>query len=581
MKGFLIMKKNKYIYEIFLNDSFISKDLWLLYLENISHFIGFFKKWEFVIILEKNVVRYFIKSSIKLPLSLGIEGFLLKETGDFGEISKKTSGFYCNSISDNLIDIYNQFQKKQKLLKQVSIKFRYFGKWKSIHSKLIYEKNAILKAKKMFMCIPQVILSIDFKSNKSFFYKKIPKYLNIEKIVHLLTNHKDNALFQVDTFPYLENNFYLSHSDYDFDKHSLVIGASGSGKSKFLSLLISNIYKHNQNKYKIVVIDPHDALKEELAGIYSSRVIDFKNEQTSIDLFQNNLSDINAFVELTLSLFKDLMNDYYNSKLERVLRFSTYLLILKQDFSFVSLRSLLLDLEYRNSCINDLKMVLPSNISYFFLTEFNELKTKSYNEAIAPIIAFIDEIQMVPVFNGKFTLSSLKEVIENNFLSLFSLNRLSLGDKVTKTIAGFLMQQIFLLAQEQVLDKHLIVIIDEVAILENPILTRFLSELRKYNTSVILAGQYFHQISDELRESILANTSNYYLFRTSKTDAEILEKNLTIKLVNDDTIQNRCNLLTGLKNRECLVRISSNGTLYPVFKAITRNFYPEVKVEKN
>ncbi|MDE5539655.1 MAG: DUF87 domain-containing protein, partial [Bacilli bacterium] len=397
----------------------------------------------------------------------------------------------------------------------------------------------------------------------------------------MLKNESNNSLLSVDTFPYLENNYYIQHDSYDFAKHSLVIGSSGSGKSKFLALLIERINKINRGKYKVVVIDPHDALKDDLQGISSSKVIDFQDISRSIDIFKNSITDINASVELMLSLFRTLISDGYNGRLERVLRYSVYLLMQKGDFSFLNLRKLLLDLDYRNGLISELKRVVPVSVSYFFLTDFNELKNQSYNEAIAPIIAFIDEMQMIPVFNSEEKLEGIKEVVENNFLSVFSLNRLKIGDKGTKTIAGILMQQLFLLGQERTSLEHLIVVVDEVSVIENSILQRFLAEMRKYNVSVILAGQYFSQISAELKEAILANTSNYYIFRVSKNDAMALKNNIEIKIVNSDKDEDKYKMLTDLKARECLVRISKNGYVYPAFKARTVDYItkPHLKVE--
>jgi len=164
----------------------------------------------------------------------------------------------------------------------------------------------------------------------------------------------------------------------------------------------------------------------------------------SYAIFKNKFKDIAVMVELTLSLLKNLLQDVYNSKLERVLRFSIYLLNVNQSFSFHNLRILILDMEYRNDLLRNLKKELPASVSYFFLTEFNELKTNSYNEAIAPIISFIDEMEMVPVFNNDTLNGSVEETLKNNQLSIFSLSRIHLGEKVIKTIAGFLIQQIFL-----------------------------------------------------------------------------------------------------------------------------------------
>lgn len=159
--------------------------------------------------------------------------------------------------------------------------------------------------------------------------------------------------------------------------------------------------------------------------------------------------------------------------------------------------------------------------------------------------------------------------MQDTFLTIFSLNRLQFGDKVVRTLAGLLMQQLFLLAQTCSSDQHLLIIIDEVAIVENPILPRFLSELRKYGVSVFLAGQYFAQISSSLRDSIFANTSNYYLFRTSRADANLLSQNLEIKLVGSEDQSDQAKLLASLKSRECLAQISHDGKILPIFKAHT------------
>ena len=103
------------------------------------------------------------------------------------------------------------------------------------------------------------------------------------------------------------------------------MGSSGTGKSKFISLLINNINKNEtlKQKYRIVVIDPHSSLENDIGGI--GRVIEFKNDLNSIDLFINNKEDTVTSTELLLDLFKSLISERFNPKLERVLRHSIYL----------------------------------------------------------------------------------------------------------------------------------------------------------------------------------------------------------------------------------------------------------------
>ena len=65
---------------------------------------------------------------------------------------------------------------------------------------------------------------------------------------------------------------------------------------------------------------------------------------------------------------------------------------------------------------------------------------------------------------------------------------------------------------------------------------------------------------------------NYYIFRVSKLDANILVDNFNMKIPLDDTRERKIKLLTELNNRECIVRVDSNGVLLPAFKGKTIDF---------
>lgn len=568
--------------EIYLTKKFVSNEEWKELINTVSNYNGLLRRWKIVITNNKNQIRYFIKTKCSLPATINnLSSFLLKPVKEINLPKQNYTLFSLPKVGSSIIDLINYSEIRNKgTLKYLEISFLKLYRDK-IKSKITFylEKKGIIKKYNVIFAIPTSILSADFEGNKRYFYKSSPKYLEINKILHLLNTDFNNALLSIDTFPYLQGNFYLNQNNFSFDKHSIIMGASGCGKSKFISLLINNINKNEsiKQKYKVVVIDPHAALEIDIGGI--GKVIDFKSNLDSIDLFINNSDDIVSSTELLLDLLKSLIANQYNSKLERVLRHSIHLLLTDESFNFRNLRKIILDLEYRNNLIKKLKYNLPVSVIDFFLSDFNDLKTKSYGEAISPIIGFIDEMEMIPVFNSEQNSENLKNTIHDNFLILFSLDRTKLGDKVTKTISGLIMQQLLTIVQKQEIDEHIIFIIDEVAVVENPILSRYLSEARKYNLSLILAGQYFNQISDELKNSIFANVINYFIFRVSKLDANVLVDNFNMKIPLDNSKERKIKLLTELNNRECIVRIDSNGILLPAFKAITLNYksIPRIK----
>ncbi len=573
-----------YIYEIYLTNKKTDKNDWEQLIKTISNYNGLFHKWYLFITFDKNLVRYFIHTRCLLPSSInGLKQFILKETDiitlDINTYKKSypTITFF----EKNALDIYDYIEIKNKgILKQIKITLVKITNTKIWHNtKLYIEKNNIIKRKILLFNLPSMLLAANFETNYKLIFKKSPNYLDISKSLHLLKTNSNQALFKIDTFPYLQGTYYLDLNSINFAKHSIVLGASGTGKSKFISLLINNIYRNPslKLKYKIIVIDPHASLEKDIGGI--GQVIDFHNRKDSINLFSNS-KDIIVSVELLLDLFKGLI-DHYNPKLERVLRHSLYLLLSSHVFNFNTLRKVLLNLEYRNGLLKENKNLKESVIEFFF-SEFNEIKTKSYDEAISPIIAFIDEIEMLPVFNQETLEENLESTIEHNFLTIFSLDRTKLGNRITKTISGLLMQQLLTLVQDYTFTEHIIFIVDEVAVVQNPILSRFLAEARKYNLSLFLAGQYFNQIDKDLKSAIFSNAINYYIFRVAKMDAVSLVENINMKIPLHDDIEHKIKMITDLQDRECLIRIEANNILLPAIKGKTVDFtsIPRVNVTK-
>ena len=569
------------ISEIYLTSKFVSKESWHVMFLKLAKYVGSFSKFQVFVVCEMNKLHYYIKTDVVLPTMLGdISDFMFCESSVHWIFSYERGVPYINQLDDTIIDIMDkQYLKKCFDIKILEINFRLTGDKLFSYGYLYINEQGEFIRRRLFKTLPEVLLSIDFSKNKKYTYQSPPKYLDFHKALSLLQSDSVQAIFSVSTFPYFSKDYYLNLSTYSFDKHALIVGASGSGKSKFISLLISRLattldYKL---KYKIVVIDPHASLEEDVGGIPNSSVIDFERMESSINLFINSTDNIVVSVELLLSLLSSYMKDLYNSKLERVLRHSLLLLLYHNIFSFQNLRKLLLEVEYRESLLSD---DLPDSITSFFLTDFNELKNKYYNESMAPILSFLDEMEFISVFQNECSDAlSLQEIIHQNFLTLFSLNRNILGESCVKTISGLIMQQLITLIQDRKIDEHIIFIVDEVSVVENPILLKFLSEARKFGLSLILVQQYFDQISGKLQEAIFANVVNYYVFRVSRRDASILSSNISMKLSRDNSEENRISMLINLGDRECVVRLGSRGVLLPAFQARTVDFVPIKRVK--
>ncbi len=575
----------KYTFELYILTEQLTAEHWSKLYQALLSRLGVLGKFEITLSCNENVVRFFISCNKDIgPLSNGTEGILLKPAGAEELTVPKTSAKerFLQLVPDgNILDLKEKVAiRSHKDLLFATCKLRAFNSTRAAVVCNLYFKDAHgrwTKASKIMHFFPSTLFAIDFAANARYMKQSIPKFLNVEKSLFMLSSDQTNALFSVDTYPYFMRDYYLHLTSYDFDKHSFIVGASGSGKSKLIGLVVDRLYRTSlKMNYRVIVIDPHSSMAPDLAHITESKVVNFNSESTS--LFAGAAADISAATELTTTLFKSLMSDSYNPKVDRLLRFSLFVLFTAQAMSLNSLKRFLTEVDLRNQILEHVNGYIPDNINLFFGADFNDMRTKYYNETISPIVSLVDEMQLQPVLVGEGELS-LAKTIQDNFLTVFSLNKVSMGERVVKTVAGLLIQQIFLLAQAKAFSEKIILIIDEVSVVQNPALTAILAEARKFNLTVVLTQQYLGQIEKDLQDAIFANVFNYYAFKVSEEDARLLEGNINIELPKKLIEQGlksglkesdmKVALMTDLHPRECLVRVLANGHIVPAIKART------------
>lgn len=582
-----------YWYELYLVEDTYDDAAWRKIIIAISQHIGVLRSWTIMVQVVDSTLRYFVGSNRDVSgLSNQLGGVVMRPVDPAVvayPIDTVKEPFVQFVAGGNILDLREKYQvKRGKALVWAAFDMRVFNADRAYCAiELVFKDagGAMSTASKTILMTPSYLLAVDFLKNTKYLRRKQPQYLDIQKSLHIMRSDDVGAVFEVDTFPYLPKNYYLPLESYDFGKHSFIIGASGSGKSKLISLLTSRLLSNaaNRQNYRVVVIDPHASLEDDLAGIEGSNIVSFKNPDDGAELFAGAGTDISAATELTGTLFKSLLADQHNPKNERVLRFSLYVLMTGQVMSLDNLKRLLTDMEYRNQLLDHVQNFVPQNIVRFFGADFNEMRTKYYNEAISPIVSLVDEMQLQPSLGAQNdNAMSLGKLIGANPLTVFSLNKVSMGEKVVKTVAGLLIQQIFLLAQARSFNEKVILIIDEVSVVQNPAIAQILAEARKYNLFVFLTQQYFGQIEKGLQEAIFTNVSNFYVFRVSEEDARVLEGNLTIELPKESLLEEkevggkeselRVRLLTSLHSQECLLRLSSEGQILPGVKAKTMHF---------
>lgn len=589
----------QYWFEAYLQKSTLDGDMWNKTMSTILQHIGIMRTLRVAVSIENNMVRYYFGANKDLTeLSNALEYMSFRPIDPSAvdvPIVRKSELFISLVSGGNLLDL----RERASVNRGTSLEWAVFSLRRTNLTSGVYGTLDLLfrkqpdywtaSRKRMFV-LPGALIAVNFRENEKYAYKKFFRHLDIKKSLHILRSENNNALMEVETYPYLPQNAFFDLSSYDFDKHSFIVGASGSGKSKFIELFIDRLLASPQaSQYRVVVVDPHASLEQSLRTQPGANVVNFRSRDDSPELFADTDTDISAASELTSSLFQSLLGSSYTPKVERLLRYSMTSLMTAQVMSLPNLKRFLTDNGYRQNILEHVQGYVPENIADYFAREYSAIFASKYSQVVVPLIELVDEIELRSGVDQSGT-NSLASVVDANPLTIFSLNKVSMGEKVIKTVAGLLIQQLFLLAQARHFNEKIILIIDEVSVIQNPTIAQILAEARKYNMFVFLSQQYFGQVNQDLQNAIFSNVSNYFVFKVSEADARTLEGNITMELPRKVTMEatrtitnmadKRVPILTSLNPRDCVVRVSSQGKVLPAFKARTLDFDPPVATEQ-
>lgn len=561
----------------------MDRSMWDSTMQAILNNIGPLRVLKLVVHINGNMVHYYFGSNKDLTgLSNRLEKMLLSPVSyEEIDIPQTTSSerFVQLVTGGNLLDL----KERQEVNRNKSLEWAIFsmrslgGSAVQCSADIIFKssRGVYSAARKQLVQTPGHLTAINFRENERYGYRKKSRHLDIKKSLHILKSESSNALFEVDTFPYLPKNAFLSLDSYDFDRHSFILGATGSGKSKFIRLFVERLLASPRAQdYRIIVIDPHASLENDLMAIPSSNVVRFKGADDSTELFAEDGTDFSAATELTTTLLSTLLGSSFNPQIDKALRSSLLVLLTARIMSLTNLRRFLVDQQFRDGVLRHVNDYVPATATTFFGSQY-----QGQSAAIQPLVDLIDEVQLHSPGTGAGQVSSLGQVIAANRLTLFSLDKIGMGEKSLKAVSGLIIQQIFLLAQSRTFNEKVILIIDEVSVVQNPTIAQILAEARKYNLYVFLSQQYFGQIEKPLQDAVFSNVSNYYVFKVSESDARMIEGNITMELPKKMLMEAtrvinkeedlRVPILTSLDPRECVVRVSGGGKLLPAVKART------------
>jgi excisionase family DNA binding protein len=329
-------------------------------------------------------------------------------------------------------------------------------------------------------------------------------------------------------------------AEADRSTHFYVIGATGTGKTKFLEYLImQDIEKRNG----FGVIDPHGDLIDDIEGYLifrygqneaaiSDRVILIDPTDPNFTVTFNPLERIPGVsaaeqANELINAFKKIWSDSWGVRMEDLMR-NSLIALAEEKLTLTELPQFLTHRTFRQSILA--KVSHPLVREYF--ERFDNLTDRGQVTWIEPVTnkinAFFSDERVRQMFSFERSSFNLREIMDQQKFLLIKLDKGKLKESAD-LLGSLLMAKIQMAAfsrsdipQEKRIPFYLY--IDEFQNFASESFAVILSEARKYGLSLIMAHQTLAQIPEELRNLILANTGIQVYFRLNRHDASLLAK---------------------------------------------------------
>ena len=325
-------------------------------------------------------------------------------------------------------------------------------------------------------------------------------------------------------------NFIFGVDRRDRARHMYVVGKSGSGKSKFLELLLRQDIAYG---YGLCFIDPHGEIIEE--------ILDFIPESRRDDVRYVNLRDrefpvsVNPFfgmpeqyrhqyVEFLVEIFREYCGELWTQEAEYVSRFGCRALLDYKGASFFGVLSMLTNPDYRKEVLKEVK---DSVVRNFWEKEFNKKKELFDEKVTLPWKTRFGHLFFDPharhLFSQERPSVDFVSSIEERKIVLIALPKGAMPDDVVGFI-GALYLALFRIAGlmqrgARKKERDFYLYVDEFQNLQLGPFIHLLPECGKSGVSVTLAHRYIGQIPDAVRTAIFGNVGTVVVFRVSGEDA--------------------------------------------------------------
>jgi len=364
----------------------------------------------------------------------------------------------------------------------------------------------------------------------------------------------------------------FSLSQKERENHTHIIGSTGTGKSKFLELLLRQDIKNR--KAGLCLIDPHGSLYEEVLLYASHRYSSFADrfvffnpagETDNIVGFNPVHPDTDQMDYLLDSLISACLKAWGQDDSDRTPRITKWLenifhTIISNDLTLVESAPLISihNKEQRNILLRNVHSDLVLDDWRMFETSSNTQKQALIEGAANRLRKFLRNEHIRNIVGQKERVLNFSDAMADGKIVLINLNGQGKISQENMRLLGVLVvNEIFRCAKlRDARDpklKPFYFYIDEFAQFVTRDIARTLEEARKFKLFMVLAHQHLAQLKKEdeyLYASVLTNCRNKVVFGgLSREDAEIVSGDISAGFLDQMAVKDE---IYGTKARQNL-----------------------------
>lgn len=328
-------------------------------------------------------------------------------------------------------------------------------------------------------------------------------------------------------------------------RHTYILGATGSGKTNLLSNMI---YQDIVNGKGVAVLDPHGQLVESLLRVIPKErikdVVWFAPDDDAYPIALNlmelpkaedgqfSASQLQKQKSLVCSSIISIIEKFYDAKffgprMEYVLRNTILTALETPNPTLQTILDLLTKSTYRKEVVRGLKNKVLQD---YWIFEFEKLGSLQKSSVISPITNKIGGLLSSPINYQILVQEKSKidfdEIMNSGKILLCDLSKGKIGEDESSFFGSLIIAKIQLAALKRALvpeseRRDFFMYVDEFQNFATGTFSELVSEARKYHLATILAHQSISQIENrDIIKVILANVGTIICFKTANPEDE-------------------------------------------------------------